>query len=588
LFPFLPTAVVEEADVRSIFTIPKIAFLLAVVLTVVGEPAAAQQPRTRTRETLPAVSQVDTSSVSPGRLAIRPRLTFVPIDTLHKNPATGQRPSMDEQVTLPNGRTMTRREFVQRANALEVQLNAVGYTIRGPSTNVILHQVPLNVVRLNAQRTAFLADRRGPPVRPTLLERQRRLDVVPVLASSPVSLRQLRAIDRSFASALDSFRVLPTFTLNAEAIPQLVLPIEKSFSRSYDVGDHDVIAAGFGYSAKLTGDTTKTSVQVGTEVDAWFFAKHGNLAEFDGIATAPKTGQSSAEVDITVLGNKVYTKTLTPPAVVLEFSVTKSVDYSVQTTVMVGPIPVTVRVGGRGSADLSFGLTAQNAAVTADFTPGASLAGYAEAGVTIWIAEAGAGAALTLLRLAVPIDGKMMLVQNLDENIWGIQRKLTVSYDVSALSGSIYVYAKVYRPCIPDFWNTCSSRWQQDLFRWDGVHSTGQWVSYNDYVDLLAGTVYTPKLMVVTYSPKPNVGSPSTVTFSAADAATAAALSGTVAVAGQTASTGQPVTATFCQRFTIPPPPIPWLHLLPNIVTKCTPAHVHVTGYEDRTIIPTP
>src|SRR6266581_2368203 len=117
---------------------------------------------------------------------------------------------------------------------------------------------------------------------------------------------------------------------------------------------------------------------------------------------------------------------------------------------------------------------------------------------------------------------------------------------------------------------------------------SGGMVSYNDYVDLLAGTVYTPKLIVVTYSPKPNVGSPSTVTFSAADAATAAALSGTVTVAGQTVSTGQPVTATFCQRFTIPPPPIPWLPLPPTIIVKCTPARVHVTGYEDRTIIPTP
>lgn len=559
-------------------SLPRSILYLVAAAALTASDLAAQRPRPRVDMPMaPSERRIDTSTFTPTRAVVRTPRAFVPFDTS----TVSRRGSLDETVTI-NGRSMTRREFVHRANQLEAQLNASGYTLKGTQAVVRDAAVPLDTFRFAAQRRSLVGSKIAAIVRPTLQQRQRRLDVNPILPTATVI--QLRQIDPQFAAALQRFRVFPAMTLDTASPPQLILPIVKNFSKSWDVGDRDVVAAGFSYSGKLTGDTTATSLEVGAEVDAWFFDRHGNIAEVEASANAPKAGAGGAQAEITVLGQRVYNKSLAAGTTILEGDVSKSLDYSVQTTVVIYGIPVTVRVGGRGTVGLSYGMGVESAAVTADVTPFASLQGYAEAGVTIWIAEAGAGANLTLLQLSIPVDGKLALVQELENDLWGIHRQLTVGYEVRALDGNVYAYVRVSHPCGWKFWETCHTRYDKTIFSWTGVRDSGTWFAHNDFVDLLAGSVTGPRAIAASYAPRPAVNIPSTLTFMANDAASGTPLPGTVAVAGQTVPTGQPITATFCKQVILQQAFPSWLNLQPAPRRVCLPATISAPGYQAKTI----
>lgn len=520
------------------------ALLLAALSAAGGQQpvvAARQQPRAVMRGL--AVARVDVADSIPSvRFVRRPPLKFVPFDSNAVDQRTGKPLNMNDTVLLPTGRKMTRREYFEQANRLERQLNASGYTLHAKNTPLRFSLAPPSAAQVATQRARLVAASHGPLVMPSMATRQARLRATPMLSSATrpmldsLSPATVTAIKKAMA-----LLVAPSASAGA-----LTLPLEKDFQDAHEFGDRGHLAARFDYSAKVIGDTTSAKLNAAAGADVWIFGKHGDIASIDVNGVAPKSGAPSGTVDVNVLGKRVFDYTLSSSEHSFEKYYSEDVDYSAKAYFYVG-IPISVRVGGRGTIGVSLGLAAQNAAVTADITPSIDLAGYAEAGADLWLVSVGVGAQLTLLDLRIPVDGRIALLNNPEEGVFGLDRELTVGYSISALAGRVYLYGDVFSPCWPDFWNDCSDPWTYDIFNWSGVKSSGQLVSLHDYVDFLSGTTTAFGKIRPHVSGHADWSAPSALTFTATDSVTGKPINAIVKLsATDSVSTGVPVTRQFC------------------------------------------
>jgi len=178
----------------------------------------------------------------------------------------------------------------------------------------------------------------------------------------------------------------------------------------------------------------------------------------------------------------------------------KSIDESVGFYVAIGPIPVSVKVGAKGTIGYEPHAHVANRIVHAEFDPFVSVAAYAQAGVDIVIAGAGANASLTLLQDTLTIAGEVGMRGKFYDPItvpgFETYQGQTVRYfneatrpyvyywvditnDITAMSGDISIYAYIYVPCICfDVFE--KKEFNYSLVHWDGLHAGGSLFSIDE------------------------------------------------------------------------------------------------------------
>jgi hypothetical protein len=158
-------------------------------------------------------------------------------------------------------------------------------------------------------------------------------------------------------------------------------------------------------------------------------------------------------------------------------------------TFWAGPVPLSVEFGFKGSANVGYGFTLAVTGtdgkkcggvvtLTPYVKPGASLSGYAEAGVNLLIAKGGVGASITIISGNVPL----VLLGKITATIAGkgskpvtvtAQAKVDLDYSITTLSGKVYAYAKLWKVSCKNWrpWS-CSSGyktvWQGNIFSFSG------------------------------------------------------------------------------------------------------------------------
>jgi hypothetical protein len=138
----------------------------------------------------------------------------------------------------------------------------------------------------------------------------------------------------------------------------------------------------------------------------------------------------------------------------------------------IGPIPLSVKVGARGSVGVNFffGLNSQPAFVTAQVIPNASVDAYAQAGIDIKIASAGVAVSLKLLHLTLTL-GTQAGVQSDSK---GSSQLLFVhgDSDLSLLDGNLAFFVEVYVPAfkLPP-WE--KKHFDHPFFNWTGFKKKG-------------------------------------------------------------------------------------------------------------------
>ena len=92
---------------------------------------------------------------------------------------------------------------------------------------------------------------------------------------------------------------------------------------------------------------------------------------------------------------------------------------------------------------------------------------YAQAGLNVVIAEAGVGVTLTLVSWDMNVGGYTAIGWM---NGLYVVDELYADHTLDMLSGNLYVYLKVFYPCLDPWPDICSDQFQDNVFAWNGFH----------------------------------------------------------------------------------------------------------------------
>jgi hypothetical protein len=359
---------------------------------------------------------------------------------------------------LPNGKRLTAGQYYDELNKLERQFNGLGQTLK-PANEV----KPAPLSKFELQTT---------PVPLPTLQRQAQ-----ALRAAHLPNTQFRALDLTQVEQTHKqFMMINPALLNVIATPtsQTVHWVK---NWNYSLGDPSVIS---GYiNGKIALDGTNNATSVNAEVDAGgsLFSQSFDLLRVTGNLNAPKTGTMNVTLGASVLGNSVYNvnQNVTTSWSKSD-SISKTLDKSVTINFSLGPIPMSAKIGAQGTAGISYGVAVASVKASVYVGPFVHTKAYAQVGVDIVVAGAGAGANLTLLNTDGNLNGAISIEA---DTLSRPYFKYTDSYsqNLNMLDGNLYVYAYVYVPCwdIPPW---CKKEYDWNIFSWTGFKASG--VLFND------------------------------------------------------------------------------------------------------------
>jgi hypothetical protein len=136
---------------------------------------------------------------------------------------------------------------------------------------------------------------------------------------------------------------------------------------------------------------------------------------------------------------------------------------------MVGPVPVSVTAGVRGTVSLLAELgVGPGPNLFASVGPQAVLSGYLEAGIDAVVFAVGVGGELEVLELNVALRGDLVLPCPADgAPNW----QISVPWTIRTLDGRLYVWVKYPSPTWSNPLRRRKKEW--DLVEWSGIQLTG-------------------------------------------------------------------------------------------------------------------
>jgi hypothetical protein len=128
---------------------------------------------------------------------------------------------------------------------------------------------------------------------------------------------------------------------------------------------------------------------------------------------------------------------------------------------------MTLRAGFSGSASAQYYLAVNHAAAEGWFRPGLSTKAYVQVSTNLVVGGVGAGCDLVLLDAMIDIYGLAAIESAANVNYLHI--KAYCMADLTALKGSVYVYAWIYVPEWRGWWFT----WRKKTYNTDLWSSSG-------------------------------------------------------------------------------------------------------------------
>jgi hypothetical protein len=328
------------------------------------------------------------------------------------NPWSGERIDPESILTLPDGRRVKARRYFAELNRVEKGLNALGYSLRDPEPEVKLQEVVVDPEWLPAE------------------------PVVRTETSRPLK-------DGSTAIYHGDWK--------------------------WSGGNPQLFAGDVNGYVDLTGSVEMTRLRGAASGGATVFSNRWEVFSVTAGVEAPKTGVMTGTFKVAVLGATVYD----PP---LSTSInrtwwgkaSRAVDVSVRVPFSVGPIPMTLRAGIQGSAGAQYYLGLNHAAAEGWFRPGLSTKAYIQVSTNLLIGGLGAGCDLVLLDAMVDIYGLAALESG--DGVLNLHIKAYCMADLTALKGSVYVYAWIYVPEWRGWWfSWVKKRYSTDLWSSSGL-----------------------------------------------------------------------------------------------------------------------
>jgi len=399
----------------------------------------------------------------------RPALDFVQIPML--DPSKERGIPLQPGQTLPpfeSGDSMTAEEYYRDLNALEKEFNALGYSLddeRDPAEELLLQEIPpppgQNGVMIKLKREALIsAKSRADSFMSSVRSKQSRLTALKTTKEKTESAQASQAV-KSTRSTVPS-TVAQTA---AGPIKRKTELIERTLGRNLnppviEKGDRKKFAISLTSSEKLEGDPRSLRIVNKAGARAYIFNHAVSLFDVTGETHSPVRKESLlVKLDVMVLGDYVsgaaINRSVPVPDVLLSEMAnlptvgspanwTSSIDISYGMTFMVGPIPLSVKIGTRAALGIESALLASPVRVTNDLTPKAFADVYAQAGINIIIAEAGVECRLRLVDATMTLHG--MLQRGAEDGREFLDTEYSIYRWYAALDGNLSLYLKIYVP----------------------------------------------------------------------------------------------------------------------------------------------
>lgn len=414
-----------------------------------------------------------------GKFAARP---FVEITLLDKN---GMPVSPDMVLTVGRAKILV-RDYLKQLNELERSLNQIGRSLRDEHDFGMMTQIPTDTDALSKQSALLQSTlRRFDPdnMRKLLtnadLEQQYQKLKNDAKEIGIGALRDLA--DKSNLPALDLPDSLPIpAILPVKPVPIPEFKAEKSRTWNVTQGDKSVFGiyadatlAMNGFAAKAKSAGGKASANFG----AYLFGSSAVLGSGTASYIAPNDGPQTAAIDFKVLGKTIYHKSKTAENLHWGERYSPSVDKHVSFHFAIGVIPCEAQAGAKGSAFLGWGLGLTPLGANGQTSAGVEAEGYASVAASIEVAELGVKGTLLLLRDTLTLDGGANVRMD-ERDVPYVDIGINAENTIEALNGALSVYAAIE---LVDC-NWCSvfkKSWEQELFHWNGIKSTGNILSFH-------------------------------------------------------------------------------------------------------------
>jgi len=348
-----------------------------------------------------------------------------------KDPKTGKALDANASITLANGKKMTASSYFAQLNALEKKFNAIGHTLHGGAgQKVVLHEAIMPKTTIKEQTKKLAAKH------------------AKFNAKTMRAAPKLESIEQTHAAAtkLDAARMASL----AAAKPDAAKPDAGAAKTTHNlrnwnhtVGKQSLIAAFL--SGKLETTGTKDGVKLYGEVSGGGYLMNHRMAllEAKSSVEGPHTGAGRATLSVRVMGQSVYNvDKSSATAWNLSKTLSKTFDYGTKIHFSIGPIPVSGRLGARGSAGVRFALGLRPAHATAQIVAKVAAKVYAQVGVDVSIASAGVGGEVTLIQDELTFGGEVGVDVDPARGPYISEHFYALNY-LRMLAGRFYLYARV-------------------------------------------------------------------------------------------------------------------------------------------------
>ena len=430
--------------------VPCIGFVALIASSTFAQ-LAKSKPAPRTDSVTPRadiVAPTVEGQLKPSQIVVnrRPEIPFRPFPVVDTK--TGKPVSRDTMMPrLLNGRRFTFGQYWDGINNLEEQLNALGWTLRpapgdkpGTPKKMALQQIPTPVAKL---------------------QQQGRIAYVPNLQFQPLDVTQ--AVQKQQA-----LRVIDPGLLKAVGARQPnTLKEVKNWNLSF--GDPGVISVFLNGKVELDGTSTSTSLDAEANAGGSLFSHRFDILQLSGKLSSPQAGPLNINLSASVLGKTVYNVNQNATSTFSKSdSISKTLDESATVQFVLLGIPMSAKVGVQGKAGLTYAVTVAPVKATGSVAPSISSNAYAQVGIDVGVASAGAGGRLTILNLNGNLNGDVAIVADAKNN-------LTYSYDAQycqnfdTLDGTLFAFARI-GDC--DFFGLCAEA-DNTFFSFTGIKSSG-------------------------------------------------------------------------------------------------------------------
>jgi hypothetical protein len=389
---------------------------------------------------------------------------LLPID-----PKTKKAIPDDHELTLPSGKKVKVGEYYTELNKLEKKLNSIGHSLRH-NGKVTLATSQLKTAELEQKAKAIAAKHVTFDAKTMKRHVKREQMQAKFKESAQKDKARVEALKKLLSKTPDKgdgkSKVTPR---SAGTMAAGTAGTSKNWH--WELGRRNLVAAFLDAKVETRGSKQEVSVTGEAEAGGYLVNNKVSLLKATGSVRAPAQGESHARISVSVVGKTIFNKDY-PAKTNYSISDTKStsVDKSVSFHFMLGPIPLSVKLGAQGTVGVRYFVGLRPLYAEAQFIPFANARAYAQAGIDIVVASGGVGGQLKLLDVEFRIGGKMVV--NFDPSKGAsLEEQAYVWSKIDMLSGSLYVYAEVYVPRLglPP-WKKNHYEW--DLWKWKGFSTS--------------------------------------------------------------------------------------------------------------------